>query len=55
MKGHYEIRKSAATGKWHVAHIGPGWLTPLGSYAQRKQALMTARLLAGRRGKVVVA
>ena len=53
--GHYEIRKNKERGHWDLTHVGPGWITPLGKYSKRKAALLTARLLAGRRGRVVVA
>lgn len=54
MSGHYEIHKNTKTEQWEIAHVGPGWITPLGKFPKRKQALMTARLLAGRRGVVKV-
>lgn len=50
----YQISKSPVSGHWWLNHVTPGWITPLGAFPKRKQALTTARLLAGRRGKVVV-
>jgi hypothetical protein len=42
--------------RWCIARVYPGWLSPIGGhYKSRKQALLTARLLAGWAGKVVVA
>ncbi|WP_164813879.1 hypothetical protein [Sinorhizobium medicae] len=52
---HYEINKSAKSGKWHVSHVNPGWITPIGGpYGKRREAITVARLLAGRGGKVVI-
>ena len=51
----YQLSKDAQSGKWHVSHVVPGWITPIGGpYAKRKEALTVARLLAGRRGRVVI-
>ncbi|WP_181149963.1 hypothetical protein [Ensifer aridi] len=51
----YALSKNAQTGKWHISHVTPGWITPIGGpYGKRKEALTVARLLAGRRGKVVI-
>jgi hypothetical protein len=50
----YQISKSRTKGNWNLNHVGTGRITPLGSFPKRKQALTTARLLAGRNGKVVV-
>ncbi|MGV1762782.1 hypothetical protein [Rhizobium rhizogenes] len=49
----YVISKNAK-GQWPLAHHQPGWITPLGSFPKRKQALLTARVLAGRLSKVEV-
>ncbi|MDX0801726.1 hypothetical protein GOD37_22445 [Sinorhizobium medicae] len=50
----YQLSKDAK-GKWHISHIVPGWITPVGGpYAKRKEAIAVARLLAGRRGSVVI-
>jgi hypothetical protein len=51
----YEIRKNRQLGHWNLTVINPGWITPLGKFAKRKEAIIHARLLAGRRGRVVVA
>ncbi|MDX1046919.1 hypothetical protein GOL40_27075 [Sinorhizobium medicae] len=51
----YALSKDAQSGKWHISHVTPGWITPIGGpYQKRKEALTVARLLAGRRGKVVI-
>ncbi|MDX0270886.1 hypothetical protein GOC13_24370 [Sinorhizobium meliloti] len=51
----YVLNKSPTTGKWHISHQAPGWITPIGGpYRNRKEALTVARLLAGRRGSVVI-
>ncbi|MEY9719259.1 hypothetical protein ABIA22_001749 [Sinorhizobium fredii] len=51
----YAISKNAQTGKWHISHQVPGWITPIGGpYRNRREAITVARLLAGRRGKVVI-
>lgn len=51
----YAISKDPGSGKWHVSHIVPGWITPIGGpYGKRKEAITVARLLAGRGGKVVI-
>ncbi|WP_210214297.1 hypothetical protein, partial [Sinorhizobium meliloti] len=50
----YQLSKDA-TGKWLISHVTPGWITPVGGpYAKRKEAITVARLLAGRRGSVVI-
>jgi hypothetical protein len=41
-------------GRWALTYAVPGWLTPLGIYKERKAAVLTARLLAGRNGKVSI-
>ncbi|MDX0455473.1 hypothetical protein GOC72_18635 [Sinorhizobium medicae] len=53
MSSTYYVTKTPK-GHWALTHAAPGWITPLGSFPQRKQAVLTARLLAGRGGKVVV-
>lgn len=44
-----------APGRFQLLHNQPGWGgTHLGFYSKRKAAVTTARVLAGRTGKVVV-
>lgn len=51
----YVVSKDPTTGKWFLTHQLPGWVTPVGGpYRNRKSALTVARLLAGRRGSVVI-
>ncbi|TCV62292.1 hypothetical protein [Neorhizobium sp. S3-V5DH] len=54
-KGYYEVRKNEKLGHWLLTHIGMGWMTPMGKFKKRKEAILRARVFAGRRGKVVVA
>ena len=43
-------------GKWEIARHGGGSVTPaIGTYPSKKAAITTARLLAGRAGKVFIA
>jgi hypothetical protein len=50
----YVISK-VASGKWELRHNQPGWIgTHLGFYTKRTAAVTTARVLAGRTGKVLV-
>ncbi|MBY5849807.1 hypothetical protein HFN51_04445 [Rhizobium leguminosarum] len=50
----YVIAKVAA-GRWELTCNQPGWVgNHIGFYSKRKAAETTARVLAGRSGKVVV-
>ncbi|MBY5581873.1 hypothetical protein [Rhizobium leguminosarum] len=50
----YVIAKVAPS-KWEITHSQPGWIgTHIGFYSKRKAAETTARVLAGRMGKVVI-
>jgi hypothetical protein len=50
----YVIAK-LAPGRWELRHNQPGWIgTHIGFFSQRKKAEVTARVLAGRTGKVLV-
>jgi hypothetical protein len=48
------IVTKATTGRWAITHVAPGWHTPIGEHKSRKAAILTARLLAGRAGKVEI-
>ncbi len=49
----YQISKNER-GRWCLAHVQPGWITALGTYKKRREAITVARVLAGRTGKVVI-
>jgi hypothetical protein len=50
----YVVAK-VAPGRWELRYSQPGWIEAhLGFYTKRKKAEVTARVLAGRTGKVVI-
>jgi len=50
----YYVTK-VASGRWQLTHNQPGWTgNHIGFYPSRKAAILTARLLAGRAGKVEI-
>jgi hypothetical protein len=50
----YVIAK-VSRNKWELRHSQPGWIgTHIGFYPSSKKAEVTARVLAGRTGKVVI-